>query len=92
MEKTLGLILDEIQEVSSHIRTIDQRVGLIEKNMATKDDITELGKKIDGHHAENIDADNILLENIRDLKKSVIFINHKVADTELEINNLKQKQ
>lgn len=92
MEKTLGLILNEVKEITSHINTIGQRVQLIENNMATKNDIAELGKKIDGHHAENIDSDNVLLENIRDLKKSVVFINHKVADTELELNNLKQKQ
>lgn len=50
-----------------------------------------LDKKLDRHHVASINADELLLTEIRTVREDVIFINRKVADTELDVLTLKQK-
>ncbi|MGD1416385.1 hypothetical protein [Bacillus stercoris] len=82
MEDSLGLILQGIQNINN-------RLDKIEENMATKDDINNLNKKLKSFHAENINADNKLMEAVNEIRNSVRFVNRKVADTELELDNIK---
>ena len=39
-----------------------------------------------------MNADNLLLAEVQSLREGVVFVNRKVADAELEINLLKQRQ
>ncbi|MFL0477956.1 hypothetical protein CHCC14809_3581 [Bacillus licheniformis] len=82
--KEFELILKEIQ-------AINNRLSDLEKNVATKDDIKALSEKIDSQHVENINADNLLLDEISALKEGVIYVNRKVADAEFEIHTLKTR-
>ena len=82
--KEFELILKEIQAISN-------RLTDLEKNVATKDDIKALSEKIDSQHVENINADNLLLDEISSLKEGVIFVNRKVTDAEFEIHTLKAR-
>ncbi|OLQ45169.1 hypothetical protein [Bacillus licheniformis] len=83
--KEFELILKEIQAINS-------RLTNLERNVATKDDIKALSEKIDSQHAENINSDNLLLDEITSLKEGVIFVNRKVADAEFEIHTLKTRK
>lgn len=69
----------------------------IKANMATKQDVDsiktkldKLSEKIEVQHIENIRADELLLNEIRSIREGVLFVNRKVADTELELNIIKQ--
>ena len=54
--------------------------------------IDKLSEKITAHQVENMNADNLLLAEVQSLREGVVFVNRKVADAELEINLLKQRQ
>jgi hypothetical protein len=54
--------------------------------------LDSLSGKIDAQHIENINADNRLLNEIQTLKEGVLFVNRKIADAELEINQIKHKK
>lgn len=82
-EQLLKQLLNEIQD--------------IKVNMATKQDIESINNKLDKlsekiavQHIENINADNLLLSEIRSIREGVVFVNRKVADAELELNLIKQ--
>lgn len=69
----------------------------IKSNMTTKEDIKtinikldKLSEKLDSYQIENLNADNLLLSEIRSIREGVVFVNRKVADAELEINLIKQ--
>ncbi|MFB9988950.1 hypothetical protein ACFFLP_16270 [Bacillus benzoevorans] len=66
-------------------------------NMATKGDIEVINYKLDKltenvekQHIANINSDNILLNEIRSIREGVVYVNRKIADTELELNMMKQ--
>ncbi|WP_322016236.1 hypothetical protein [Bacillus licheniformis] len=79
----------EFEIILKEIQAINNRLTDLEKNVATKDDIKALSEKIDSQHVENINADNLLLDEISALKEGVIYVNRKVADAEFEIHTLK---
>ncbi|MGQ9028285.1 hypothetical protein ACTXHN_21065 [Bacillus licheniformis] len=82
----------EFEIILKEIQAINNRLTDLEKNVATKDDIKALSEKIDSQHVENINADNLLLDEISSLKEGVIFVNRKVADAEFEIHTLKTRK
>ncbi|MGG5253700.1 hypothetical protein ACQYAD_09415 [Neobacillus sp. SM06] len=62
----------------------------IKSTMATKEDIRNLSEKLDSYQVENLNADNLLMSQIRSIREGVVFVNRKVADAELELNIMKQ--
>lgn len=52
--------------------------------------IDDLSKVIQSHHQENIQSDELLLNEVRSLKTDIVFVNRKVADTELTLNRIRQ--
>lgn len=79
------------------LREIINEVKEIKSNMATKQDIDginlkldKLSESIERKHLANIHSDELLLSEIRSIREGVIFVNRKVADTELELKFIKQ--
>ncbi|WP_077214489.1 hypothetical protein [Bacillus dakarensis] len=84
MDDKLDLLLKEIHEIKT--------------TMATKQDVEivnvkldKLSESIEKKHIENVNSDNLLLKEIQSLREGVVFVNRKVADAELEISMMKQR-
>jgi predicted nucleic acid-binding Zn-ribbon protein len=99
MKSEITGMKSEITGMKSEITGMKSEITGIKSTMATKEDIESIHVKLDKlsenvqiQHVENINSDNLLLNEIRTLNEGVIFINRKVADTELEINLLKHNK
>lgn len=79
-EQVLNKVLEELQSMNKRMDNMESQIsqGFKQVNQTLKE-----------QHIENINADNLLLNEIRSLRESVVFVNRKVADTELELNLLK---
>lgn len=79
------------------LKRILEELNAIKLSMATKEDIEQINLKLDKlsedvekQHIASLNSDNILLNEIRSLREGVVYVNRKVADTELELNMMKQ--
>ena len=82
-----------LEKVLLKLEEIDKKFD----NIATKDDINSLNNEIvhlrhtiSEQHIENLNSDNFILKSLDEIKESVRFVNHRVADAELELNNIKK--
>lgn len=88
MDEKLDLILKELRSLTTRLDTFEQNTN---NNFSdVKGSIDKLSEKIAVQHIENINADNLLLSEIRSIREGVVFVNRKVADAELELNLIKQ--
>lgn len=85
-DKKLDMILNAITEFRTDFDSFKQDTS--SKLNVINEKIDKLNEKVDAQHAENINSDNLLLEEISSLKEGVIFVNRKVADAEFEIHTL----
>ena len=83
MEEILKKILEELDKIRTDIDELrqDTNVGL-----------DMIIRKIDEYHAENIHADNKLLELIQSTNDRLDFQRDKLAKAEEDLHVLKQKQ
>ncbi|WP_221452348.1 hypothetical protein [Bacillus benzoevorans] len=86
-----------MSEQDELLKQILLEVQSMKVNMATKGDIEVINYKLDKltenvekQHIANINSDNILLNEIRSIREGVVYVNRKIADTELELNMMKQ--
>ena len=108
MEQSLNLILKELKTLNSRLDNFEQNTNnrfnefdnrFNDFEQKTNNNfsvlnvkIDKLSEKITAHQVENMNADNLLLAEVQSLREGVVFVNRKVADAELEINLLKQRQ
>ncbi|MED4820207.1 hypothetical protein [Bacillus atrophaeus] len=86
----LDMILNAISEFRSDFDTFKEDTQSQFTSLNQK--IDQLSEKIGVQHTENINADNLLLNEINSLKEGVFFVNRKVADAELELHTLKNRK
>ncbi|MBB6446515.1 hypothetical protein HNR53_003174 [Bacillus benzoevorans] len=89
--------MNQMSEQDELLKQILLEVQSMKVNMATKGDIEVINYKLDKltenvekQHIANINSDNILLNEIRSIREGVVYVNRKIADTELELNMMKQ--
>jgi len=82
-EKSLEKVLNELQSMNKRMDNMESQI---------KQGFDQVNQTLESQHIENIIADNLLLNEIRSLRESVVFINRKIADTELEVNLLKNEK
>ncbi len=91
-----GRFSDDLKEIKSEQgKFSDELKDVKEEQSSLREDMNagfaRLEKKLDRHRIENINADNLLLNEIRTVREDVFFVNRKIADTELDLHTLKQQ-
>ena len=86
----------DLKNVGERIDSVEERICSVEDRLTAKINNVEqkldrLSEKVDRHHLESINADDILLNEIRTLRENVVFVNRRIADAELELNALKHR-
>lgn len=88
--------VEERMATKQDLKNVEVRIDSVEDKLSAKINHVEqkldrLSEKVDHHHIESINADNILLNEIRTLRENVVFVNRRIADAELEVNALKHR-
>lgn len=91
MEGKLTANISNVEEkLTANINSVEEKLTANMNSVEEK--LDQLTKNVDEYHIENITADNLLLNEIRTLRENVVFVNRRIADTELELNTLRRNK
>ncbi|OIJ22030.1 hypothetical protein BKP45_04960 [Anaerobacillus alkalidiazotrophicus] len=79
---------DKLDLILQKLEALETGQNLLKTEINKRFD--DLKNTIETQHIENLNSDNFILKSLDDVKESVRFVNHRVADAELELNNIKK--
>lgn len=82
------LVSDKLDLILQKLEALETGQNLLKTEINKRFD--DLKNTIETQHIENLNSDNFILKSLDDVKESVRFVNHRVADAELELNNIKK--
>lgn len=62
-----------LEQILNELQTVNKRMNNMESQI--KIGFDEVNQTLNSHHIENINADNLLLSEIRSLRESIVFVN-----------------
>ncbi|WP_035991510.1 hypothetical protein [Brevibacillus borstelensis] len=93
MEKLLLEIAEGMKRMGERFDQLEERFDRLEAKVDRQEErfdrleakVDELKVVLHSQHIANINSDNLVLSEIRDMKEKIRYVNRRVADVELDM-------